>query len=78
MPWCVQVYDALNAMGKTAWSINPILLQQVEHAYRVLKGGFCGLPLHETLDVAPIPPPLAKCFRTEAHNGQLTAYVSLW
>ena len=76
MPFCLQVYDALNAMGSTAWSINSVLLGRVEHAYRVLKGGFCGLPLHETLDVAPVPPPLPKSFRTDTQNGQLTAHVS--
>ena len=74
---CAQVYDALNAMGQTGWSINSTILDRLEYAYKELKGGFCGLPLHGSLDVFPVPPPLPKLFRTEAVKGQLTASVSL-
>lgn len=72
----MQVYDALNAMGKTAWSINRTILERVEHAYRELKGGFVGLPLHGSLDIHTVPPPLPNVFRTSVRKGQLTASVS--
>lgn len=74
---CAQVYDALNAMGQTGWSINTTILDRLQHAYTELKGGFCGLPLHGSLDIVPVPPPLPKLFRTEVVKGQLTASVSL-
>lgn len=77
MVWTLQVYDALNAMGSTAWSINATILENVEYAYKELQGGFVGLPLHGSMDVHPVPPPLSKLFRTEAEKGQLKAYVSL-
>lgn len=70
------MYEALNAMGETAWGINPSILEQVQVAYKELKGGFCGLPLHDSVDSAPLPTPPSKVFRTEVSNGQLTAQVS--
>ena len=73
---CLQVYKALNSMGETAWGINPRILEQVQHAYKDLKGGFCGLPLHESVEDAPLPPPPSRVFRIDAYRGQLSARVS--
>ena len=63
-------------MGETAWGINPRILEQVQHAYKDLKGGFCGLPLHESVEDAPLPPPPSRVFRIDAYRGQLSARVS--
>ena len=63
-------------MGETAWGINPRVLEQVQHAYKGLKGGFCGLPLHESVEDAPLPTQPSRVFRTEVSRGQLTARVS--
>ena len=73
---CPQVYEALNSMGETAWGINPRLLEQVQHAYKDLKGGFCGLPLHESVEDAPLPTQPSQLFRTDVYRGQLSARVS--
>lgn len=73
---CEQVYEALNSMGETAWGINPKVLEQVQHAYQDLKGGFCGLPLHESVEDAPLPTQPPQRFRTDVYKGQLTARVS--
>ena len=75
---CVsQVYEALNAMGETAWSINPIILKHIQTAYNELKGGFCGLPLHDSVPTAPLPPKPTQVFRSEgSKNGQLVVGVS--
>ncbi|KAL3133849.1 hypothetical protein ABBQ32_008318 [Trebouxia sp. C0010 RCD-2024] len=70
-----QVYEALNSMGETAWGINGRILEQVQHAYQKLKGGFCGLPLHESVEDAPFPTPPSKVFRTDVYKGRLTARV---
>ncbi len=64
-------------MGETAWGINPIILERIQTAYRDMKGGFCGLPLHDTVTPAPLPPMPSQVFRSEVKNGQLTASVSL-
>ena len=63
-------------MGETAWGINPRILEQVQHAYQKLKGGFCGLPLHESVEDAPLPTPPSRVFRTDVYRGQLSARVS--
>ena len=64
-------------MGETAWGINPIILERIQTAYRDMKGGFCGLPLHDTVTPAPLPPMPCQVFRSEVKNGQLSASVSL-
>ena len=72
-----QVYEALNAMGETAWSINPVILKRIQTAYIDLKGGFCGLPLHDSVPTVPLPPKPTSVFRSEgAKNGQLVVGVS--
>ena len=63
-------------MGETAWGINPRILEQVQHAYQNLKGGFCGLPLHESVEDAPLPTQPSRVFRSEVYRGQLSARVS--
>jgi len=65
-------------MGETAWGINPIVLERIQTAYRDMKGGFCGLPLHDSVKPAPLPPMPSQVFRSEVKNGQLTASVSLY
>lgn len=70
-----QIYEALNAMGETAWGINPIILERIQTAYRGMKGGFCGLPFHDSVASAPLPPMPSQVFRSEVKNGQLTANV---
>jgi len=65
-------------MGETAWGINPIVLERIQTAYRDMKGGFCGLPLHDSVKSAPLPPMPSQVFRSEVKNGQLTASVSLY
>ena len=64
-------------MGETAWGINPQVLEQVQIAYKEMKGGFCGLPLHESVDSAPLPTPPSQVFRTQVYKGQLSARVRL-
>ena len=64
-------------MGETAWGINPIVLERIQTAYRNMKGGFCGLPLHDSVNSAPLPPMPCQVFRSDVKNGQLTASVSL-
>ena len=64
-------------MGETAWGINPIILERIQTAYRGMKGGFCGLPFHDSVASAPLPPMPSQVFRSEVKNGQLTANVSL-
>lgn len=63
-------------MGETAWGINARILEQVQYAYTELKGGFCGLPLHESVQDAPMPTPPSRVFRTDVYKGRLTARVS--
>ena len=63
-------------MGETAWGINPLILERVQTAYRDLKGGFCGLPLHDSMAAAVLPPMPSQVFRTEVRKGQLTVGVS--
>ena len=73
----LQVYEALNALGETAWSINEDVLEAVEHAYQVEGGGMAGLPLHTSKGepaVVPERPPLR--YRTEAKHGRMIAAVS--
>lgn len=73
----LQVYEALNALGETAWSINDDVLEAVEYAYQVEGGGMAGLPLHSSKGepaLVPERPPLR--YRTEAKHGRMIAAVS--
>ena len=62
-------------MGETAWGINSQVLEQVQIAYKDMKGGFCGLPLNDSVDSCPLPAAPSQVFRTEVHKGQLFAKV---
>lgn len=70
-----QVYDALNALGETAWSINKEVYHVIE-AIWAWGGGICDIPSRE--DVL-VPRPLASGFRAHrTEGGNLALFVSYY
>ncbi|KAL4451184.1 hypothetical protein ABPG77_009256 [Micractinium sp. CCAP 211/92] len=69
-PGLSKVYDALNALGSTAWSINPDVFRVVETVW-AWGGGICDIP--PKLNI-PLPPELKHGFRQHAAPGQLQFY----
>lgn len=72
-PGLSQVYDALNALGETAWCINTDVYKVVEAVW-AWGGGICDVPRREDVGV---PARLHGGFRLHRDSpGQLQLYVS--
>lgn len=69
-----QVYDALNALGETPWSINYDVYRVVE-AIWAWGGGICDIPQRDNVEVPPILQPGFRLHRNPEGGGfSLLAY----
>lgn len=71
-PGLSQVYDALNALGETSWSINRDVYKVVEAVW-AWGGGICDIPQRDNVDTPEQLQPGFRMQRTEGGNLALFA-----
>ena len=67
---CFPVYESLNALGETAWSINQDVYKVVE-AIWAWGGGMCDIPARADVEVPPVLKPGFRPRRVEPHGPLL-------